>query len=158
MNILRSVNAALARLELVVVTSIFATLVVTNLYAILSRYLANYYPPWIIEISEMLLVQVVFVGGAWLYRARQQIGMMLFYDGLKPLPRIQRFVQLLADGGVLVFSTIVLWQAIQFQPILFNSSTPSLGLPKNVVTLLVPYAYFSIAISAIEALAFRKPA
>lgn len=157
MKFIRPLNAVLSQFELVAITWIFVALVVLNLYAIASRYLANYYPPWIIEISEMLLVQVVFVGGAWLYRARQQIGMTLFHDSLAPFPRTHRLVQMVADGGVLVFATFVLWQAIKFQPILFNSTTPSLGLPKNVITLLVPYAYLSIVLSAIEALALRKP-
>lgn len=148
MNALQRLSATLARIEIAVITVLFVILVVANIYALLSRYLLNDYPGWIIEVSEMLLVQVVFIGGAWLYRARRQIAVTLVFDSLAGSPKIQRIVQALVDGIVLCFATIVLWQAYIYQPILFNSTTPVLSLPKNIVTLLVPYAYLSILLSA----------
>lgn len=158
MSALQRLNGVLARFEVIVVTTLFVVLTVLNVYAVLSRYIFSDYPGWIIEVSEMLLVHVVFIGGAWLYRERRQIAVTLVVDSLSAAPIMQRVIQAIVDSIVLCFAAIVLWQAYIYQPILFNSTTPVLSLPKNFVTLFVPYAYLSILLSAVSFIVSPKAA
>jgi hypothetical protein len=46
----------------------------------------------------------------------------------------------------------VLWQAAVYQPILFARVTTALGMPYNVVSSMIPVAYFSIAVTALHRL------
>jgi TRAP-type C4-dicarboxylate transport system permease small subunit len=152
---LHGFNQLLACLEESLVTFFIALLLVLNAYAVLARYLFAYYPPWIIEVSEALLVYIVFLGGAWLYRKRRQIAMTVLVDRVIPEGGWRQLVIAIGEVAVLIFALVTLWQAVVYQPILFRRQTEVLGLPKNVSSILVPVAYISIALSCAENLLER---
>ena len=147
---LHAFNQGLGRVEVFLATFFIALLLVLNAYAVSARYLFAYYPPWIIEVSEGLLVYTVFLGGAWLYRERRQIAMTLIIDHAIPKGTLRQSLKVLGEVAILVFALVTLWQAAVYQPILFQLQTEVLGLPKNLSSILVPVAYVSIALSCLE--------
>lgn len=149
---LDAVNQRLAKVELAVASVSTALLFVINAYAIGVRYLFRTFPAWVIEVSEALLVSAVFMGGAWLYRARRQVAVTLILDNLTPGTDAHRALVVAGELAVLGFLVVALWQAWLFQPILFDRDTPVLGIPVNFVTIFVPVAYASIALSAVDRL------
>ena len=147
---LHGFNQRLGRIELSLITVFIGLLLVLNAYAVIARYFFAYYPPWIIEVSEGLLVYIVFLGGAWLYRERRQIAMTVLVDRVIPEGPWRNLVIAVGEVAVLVFVLVTLWQAAVYQPILFQRQTEVLGLPKNMSSILVPVAYVSILLACIE--------
>jgi TRAP-type C4-dicarboxylate transport system permease small subunit len=147
--LLDRINATLARFELVVSSAAMILLLALNGYAIVGRYVLGNYPSWIIEVTETLLVSVVFLGGAWLYRARRHIAVTVLIDGMLRGTSIRRVLLIGGELVVLAFALVTLWQAAKYQPILFSRQTPVLGLPANIVSAAVPVAYLSIVISGL---------
>lgn len=157
--LLDRISATLARFELVVSSAAMMLLLALNGYAIVGRYVLGNYPSWIIEVTETLLVTIVFLGGAWLYRARRHIAVTVLIDGLLRNSAVRRWLLLAGELAVLAFALVTLWQAAKYQPILFSRQTPVLGLPANVVSAAVPIAYLSIVVSSLgqlRALAGRR--
>jgi TRAP-type C4-dicarboxylate transport system permease small subunit len=142
-------SAALARFELVLSSAAMILLLALNGYAIIGRHLLGNYPSWIIEVTETLLVTIVFLGGAWLYRARRHIAVTVLVDGVLRNTWLRRVLVVAGELVVLAFALVTLWQAAKYQPILFARQTPVLGLPANIVSAAVPVAYLSIAISSL---------
>jgi TRAP-type C4-dicarboxylate transport system permease small subunit len=145
-------NEAIARCEVVIITLMIGVLFLTNAYAILARYLASSYPSWIIEVSEFLMIGVVFLGGAWLYRERRQIAVNALLVTLPNNGTAFRVLTAVGEAAVLCFALLTIWQAVLYQPILAQTTTPVLGLPRNLTTVFVPLAYVSIMLTSIEAL------
>lgn len=145
-------NAWLGSAEMAVASIAMILLLVATGYAIAGRYLFSAHPAWIIEVTEALLVIMVFAGGSWLYRENRQIAITLLIEKLAPggLPR--RALALIGEFAVLVFALVTLWQAAKYQPILFSRKTPVLGLPANLSSIMVPIAYVAIALTSIERL------
>ena len=152
MKLLRRVNSVFAAFEIGTSTALLAILFVVNAYALVARYFFSSYPPWIIEVSEALLISIVFLGGAWLYRERRQIAVQVLVESLPAGQWPQRLLRAIGELMVLAFAVLTLWQAVRFQPILAQSKTPVLGLPKNVTSIMVPVAYLSILLASIQQL------
>lgn len=150
--LLDRISEALARIEMSLASAAMLLLLALNGYAIFARFLLGDYPSWIIEVTETLLVVVVFLGGAWLYRTRRHIAVTVLIDGALRDTRIRRVLLVLGELAVLAFALVTLWQAAKYQPILFSRKTPALGLPANVVSAAVPVAYLSIVISSLRQL------
>lgn len=129
-----------------------AVLFVLNATAVLSRYIFAYYPVWVLELSSTLMVATVFLGGAWLYRANQQIAVTILVDLLPAGGVVRRAMRFISELAVLAFALFVLWQAVIYQPILFARVTTALGLPYNVVSAMIPVAYISITATALSRL------
>jgi TRAP-type C4-dicarboxylate transport system permease small subunit len=127
-------------------------LLVSNGYAIAGRYLFAAHPAWIIEVTETMLVVMVFAGGSWLYRENRQIAITMLVEKLQPNGWPRRSLAMIGEIAVLVFALVTLWQAAKYQPILFSRKTPVLGLPANLSSLMVPIAYIAIALTSIERL------
>jgi TRAP-type C4-dicarboxylate transport system permease small subunit len=151
---LRRANAVFSAFEAGAITVLLGVLFLANFYALTMRYFFRSYPPWIIEVSECLLVSLVFLGGSWLYREGRQIAVLIFLNMLHPDRLPGRLVRMVGEIIVLGFALLVLWQAARYQTVLFQSRTPVLGLPKNITTILVPVAYFSIVLASLERLMF----
>jgi TRAP-type transport system small permease protein len=147
---LESANRRLAAFEIGAITLLISILFLANAYAVLSRDLLGRYPAWIIEVSELLMVWLVFLGGAWLYRARRQIAMVALVEALPAAPR--RLLEITGELVVLGFACLVLWQGLRYQPVLYASLTPVLRLPKNLTSAMIPLAYLSIALASTERL------
>ena len=150
--LLRRLNSAFAAFEIAASTALLAILFIANAYALVARYFFSIYPPWIIEVSEALMVSLVFLGGAWLYRERRQIAVQVFVEALPEGKWPRRLLQGFGELMVFAFALLTLWQAMRYQPILAQSKTPVLGLPKNVSSIMVPVAYLSIVLAAVERL------
>jgi TRAP-type transport system small permease protein len=135
-----------------VASAAMIVLLVTNGYAIAGRYLFSAHPAWIIEVTEAMLVAMVFAGGSWLYRENRQIAITLLIDKLEPAGLPRRALVLFGELAVLAFALVTLWQAAKYQPILFSRKTPVLGLPANLSSIMVPIAYVAIALTSLERL------
>jgi TRAP-type C4-dicarboxylate transport system permease small subunit len=144
-------NAALGRTEARLSVVLMALLLALNGYAVAARFLVNRYPPWVIEVSEALMVWMVFLGGAWLYRAKQHIAVEIFMDAL-PDGAGKRWIVTLGELAVLAFVLVVLWQAVLYQPILLTRKTPVLGWPANLPSIIMIYAYAAILLAGVERL------
>ena len=157
--LLRRLNSAFAAFEIAASTALLTILFIANAYALVARYFFSSYPPWIIEVSEALMVSLVFLGGAWLYRERRQIAVQVFVEALTEGKWPRRLLQGFGELMVLAFALLTLWQAMRYQPIIAQSKTPVLGLPKNVSSIMVPVAYLSIMLAAVERLLLdaRRP-
>lgn len=149
---LARLNLWLGSAEMAVASVAMAVLLATNGYAIAGRYLFGAHPAWIIEVTEAMLVIVVFAGGSWLYRENRQIAITLLIDKLAPTGLPRRVLVLVGELAVLAFALVTLWQAAKYQPILFSRKTPVLGLPANLSSVMVPIAYVAIALTSIERL------
>lgn len=145
-------NAWLGSAEMAVASVAMIALLATNGYAIAGRYLFAAHPAWIIEVTEALLVVMVFAGGSWLYRENRQIAITMLIDKLAPAGLPRRALVLFGELAVLAFALVTLWQAAKYQPILFSRKTPVLGLPANLSSMMVPIAYVAIALTSIERL------
>lgn len=150
MGMLRRANSAFAAFEIGAITVLLGILFLANAYALVMRYFFNSYPAWIIEVSEFLLVSLVFLGGSWLYRQGRQIAVLAFVDLIARDGLPGRVVRAFGEIAVLAFAVLTLWQAVRMQPVLFQSQTPVLGLPKNLTTMMIPLAYVSILLASLE--------
>jgi TRAP-type C4-dicarboxylate transport system permease small subunit len=149
---LGSFNARLGRVELFLTTAFLALLVIANTVAVVGRMLFALYPTWIIEVSAGLLIASVFTGGGYLYKTRGHVAVTLLVDRLNKSSAIHRGVVIVGEALVLVFVGVALWQAAIYQPILWMRMTTALQIPQNFVSIFIPIAYVSIALSAIETL------
>lgn len=150
--LLARVNQRLAQFEIDAACVAMVLLLALNGYAIFARYLFNRYPAWIIEVTEMLMVCVVFLGGAWLYRAGRHVAVDYFVGLLPAGGLARRTIGIGVELAILAFAVVTLWQAWVYQPILYARATPVLGLPANVFGAAVVFAYASIVLSALERL------
>lgn len=159
-GLLGRLNAWIGSAEIAVASVAMIALLTANGYAIAGRYLFSTHPAWIIEVTEALLVVIVFAGGSWLYRENRQIAITLLIDKLQPAGLPRRALVLIGELAVLVFALVTLWQAAKYQPILFSRKTPVLGLPANLSSIMVPIAYVAIALTSVERLQklFRRAA
>lgn len=150
--LLDRISTGFARFELVASSAAMLLLLALNGYAIVARYVLGLYPSWIIEVTETLLVTIVFLGGAWLYRVRRHIAVTMLVDGVLRDSRARHWLIVAGELAVLAFALVTLWQAAKYQPILFSRQTPVLGLPANVISAAVPIAYVSIVVSSLSQL------
>jgi TRAP-type C4-dicarboxylate transport system permease small subunit len=149
---LEGLSSALARFEIWAIGLALTLLFLLNATAVISRYVFAYYPVWVLELSSTLMVATVFLGGAWLYRARQQIAVTILVDSLPEASAARLGMRIVSELVVITFAFFVLWQAAVYQPILFARVTTALGMPYNVVSSMIPVAYFSIAVTALHRL------
>jgi TRAP-type C4-dicarboxylate transport system permease small subunit len=149
---LEGLSSALARFEIWAIGLALTLLFLLNATAVISRYVFAYYPVWVLELSSTLMVVTVFLGGAWLYRARQQIAVTILVDSLPEASAARLGMRIVSELVVITFAFFVLWQAAVYQPILFARVTTALGMPYNVVSSMIPVAYFSIAVTALHRL------
>lgn len=145
-------NRRLGRIELGLTTACLGGLVLANTIAVAGRLLFAIYPAWVIEVSVMLVIYTVFAGGAYLYKVRGHVAVTILLDHLSPAGRAHRALVALGEVLVLLFVLVVLWQAAIYQPILAARATTALQIPQNVVTLMIPIAYLSILLAALERL------
>jgi TRAP-type C4-dicarboxylate transport system permease small subunit len=150
--LLSRLNQRLAQVEMGAACVAMALLLALNGYAILARALLERYPPWIIEVTEGLMVCIVFLGGAWLYRGGRHVAVDYFAAMLPEGGSAARALRAGVELAILAFALVTLWQAWVYQPILFGRKTTALGLPANVLSVAVPIAYASIALAALERL------
>lgn len=151
-GLLGRINRHLGTFEMAVACVAMVLLLTANGYAIAARYVFAHHPAWIIEVTEALLVTIVFAGGSWLYRERRQIAITMLLEKLPAGGSARRLLVFVGELVVLVFALVTLWQAAKYQPILAARKTPVLGLPANLPSLMVPIAYVAIALTAIERL------
>ena len=151
-DLLSRVNAWLGDAEMAIASTAMALLLALNGYAIVARYVFARYPAWIIEVTEALLVFIVFAGGSWLYRNHRQIAITVLIDKLPRDGAPRRWLIALGELAVLAFALVLLWQAAKYQPILMSRKMPVLGLPANLSSIMVPLAYVAIALTSVERL------
>ena len=150
---LARLNQRIAQFEIGAASAAMILLLALNGYAIFARALLARYPAWIIEVTETLMVCIVFLGGAWLYRAGRHVAVDYFAGRLPAGGAAARAVRIGVEAAILVFALVTLWQAWVYQPILFSRKTTALGLPANVLSIAVPFAYASIVLAGAERLA-----
>lgn len=145
-------NQRLAAFEINAACVAMVLLLALNGYAIAARYLFNRYPAWIIEVTETLMVCIVFLGGAWLYKAGRHVAVDYFVGLLHPGGKARKAIHIGAEVAIIAFAIVTLWQAAVYYPILMARKTPVLGLPANVFSAAVPLAYASILLFGLERL------
>ncbi len=150
--LLARVNQRLAQFEINTACVAMVLLLALNGYAIAARYLFNRYPAWIIEVTETLMVCVVFLGGAWLYRDGRMVAVSFFVDLLRADGRLRKITRVGVELAIVALAIVTLWQAAVYLPILAARKTPVLGLPAYLVSAAVPVAYASILLAATERL------
>lgn len=151
-SLLARINQRLAQFEINTACAAMVLLLALNGYAIAARYLFNRYPAWIIEVTETLMVCVVFLGGAWLYRDGRQVAVSFFVDLLRADGRLRKITRIGVELAIVAFAIVTLWQAAVYLPILAARKTPVLGFSANLVSAAVPLAYASILLAAAERL------
>jgi len=150
--LLARLNQRIADVELAAASLAMILLLALNGYAIAARYLFNRYPAWIIEVTETLMVCIVFLGGAWLYKAGRHVAVDYFVGLLSPGGMARKAMRIGAEAAIIAFAIVTLWQAAVYYPILMARKTPVLGLPANVFSAAVPVAYASILLFSLERL------
>ena len=150
--LLTYVNQRFAQFEINTACAAMVLLLALNGYAIAARYLFNRYPSWIIEVTETLMVCVVFLGGARLYRDGRQVAVSFFVDLLHAEGRPRKIIRIGVELAIVAFAIVTLWQAAVYLPILAGRNTPVLGFSANLVSAAVPVAYASILLAAVERL------
>jgi TRAP-type C4-dicarboxylate transport system permease small subunit len=151
-SVLEIFNVKWGRVELFLTTTFLALLVIANTLAIGGRVLFALYPSWIIEVSAGLLIASVFTGGGYLYKTRGHVAVTLLIDRLDNTDVSYRVLAIIGEVLILTFVIVAIWQAAIYQPILWNRMTTALQIPQNFVTIFIPIAYISIALSSIETL------
>lgn len=151
-SVLESFNARFGRVELFLTTAFLALLVVANTVAVVGRILFAIYPTWIIEVSAGLLIASVFTGAGYLYKKRGHVAVTLLIDRLNTSSGMYRLIVIGGEVLVLIFVIVALWQAAIYQPILWMRMTTALQIPQNFVSIFIPIAFVSIALSTVETL------
>jgi TRAP-type C4-dicarboxylate transport system permease small subunit len=149
---LATFNRQLGKVELGLSTACLGGLLLADTLAVAGRVLFAIYPAWVIEVSVMLVIYTVFAGGAYLYKIRGHVAVTLLLDRLDHAGRAHRVLVVLGEMLVLLFALVTLWQAAIYQPILAARATTALQIPQNIVTLMIPIAYLSILLAALETL------
>jgi TRAP-type C4-dicarboxylate transport system permease small subunit len=150
--LLARLNRRIAQFEMSAACLAMILLLALNGYAIFARAFLDRYPAWIIEVTETLMVCIVFLGGAWLYKSGRHVAVDYFVTLLRSDGSAVRIIRIAVELAILAFALVTLWQAWVYQPILFSRKTTALGLPANVLSAAVPLAYASIVLAALERL------
>lgn len=152
LHALRRFNDLAAEVSLWTAIILLLMLLALNATVVGVRLGFGFYAAWVFEISRALIIGIVFLGSVYLYRHSEHVAVSLVIDLLPHNSTLKRLFAILCELAVLVFALVVLWQALAYQPILFQRLTPALRLPENVISIGVPIAYFLILLNSIEAL------
>jgi TRAP-type C4-dicarboxylate transport system permease small subunit len=132
-----------------VIASLFAGLVVTAFYQVVSRYALGRTPAWTEEAARYLAVWVVLLTSALAI----EFGGHVTVDLL--LTRLPRRVRLLTTSvgwaSILLFLGVFVYQSVQLLGVAAGQVTPGLGIPMVWVYTILPLAGTCMLISSSRA-------
>jgi TRAP-type C4-dicarboxylate transport system permease small subunit len=141
-------NRVLKKIELTLGCSFFVVIIITVLTDILKRKLLQQSVVFVEELTILLATWMIYLAAAYLFREGKLIRADFLLENLRL--RLRFAVELgtyLLVGTFIVFLLIYGYRLQTYQSI-YRSYT--LDLPKNVFSLPVLYAAFSIGLSLIE--------
>lgn len=132
-----------------VIASLFAGLVVTAFYQVVSRYVFGRTPAWTEEAARYLAIWVVLLTSALAIEFRGHIAVDLI------LVRLPQRVRLLTTSvgwaGILLFLVVFVYESFQLLGVAAGQVTPGLGIPMVYIYAILPLAGSCMLISASRA-------
>ena len=132
-----------------VIASLFAVLVVTAFYQVVSRYVLGRTPAWTEEAARYLAIWVVLLTSALAIEFRGHIAVDLI------LVRLPQRVRLLTTSvgwaGILLFLVVFTYESFQLLDVAAGQVTPGLGIPMVWIYAILPLAGSCMLISASRA-------
>jgi TRAP-type C4-dicarboxylate transport system permease small subunit len=132
-----------------VIASLFAGLVVTAFYQVVSRYVFGRTPAWTEEAARYLAIWVVLLTSALAIEFGEHIAVDLL------LTRLPRRVRLLTTSvgwvGILLFLVVFTYESFQLLGVAAGQVTPGLGIPMVWIYAILPLAGSCMLISASRA-------
>jgi len=106
---------------------------------------------WVVEISEVTLLYITFLGAAWLLRREGHVKIELLLSRLTP--RTESWFNFAISIAGAVMCAILVWYSAQQTWVLFerNVLTPTvLELPKGPIVLIIPIGSFLLVIQFLK--------
>jgi len=129
-----------------VIAFLFAGLVVTAFYQVVSRYALGRTPAWTEEAARYLAIWVVLLTSALAIELRGHITVDLL---LVRLPRTLRLITTLVGWvGILLFLLVFIYESFQLIGIAAGQVTPGLGIPMVCIYAILPIAGICMLISS----------
>ena len=131
------------------VVSLFAGLVVTAFYQVVSRYVFGRTPAWTEEAARYLAIWVVLLTCALAIEFRGHIAVDLI---LTRLPRRLRVLTTAVGWiSILLFLVVFVYQSVQLLGVAWGQVTPGLGIPMVYIYAILPLAGSCMLISSSRA-------
>ena len=113
---------------------------------VICRYFLNRPIPWVVEVSEYILVQITFLACAWLLRKDGHVSVDIVTSHLSPKTRAA-FLFITSIIGFLVSIILTIWGAIATWGAYRDGLIieKQLGMPKHWVMVVIPIGCFLIA-------------
>lgn len=102
---------------------------------------------WVVEISEVILLYITFLGTAWLLRREGHVKIDLLLSRLKP--KTQAWFNIIISVIGAIMCLLLVWYSAQETWVLFQRGvlTPTvLALPKAPIILIIPIGSFLLFI------------
>jgi TRAP-type C4-dicarboxylate transport system permease small subunit len=129
-----------------VIASLFAALVLTAFYQVVSRYVLGRTPAWTEEAARYLAIWVVLLTSALAIEFRAHIAVDLV------LARLPRRLRILTTSvgwlGILLFLVVFVYEGVQLLGIAAGQVTPGLGIPMIYIYAILPVAGMCMLISS----------
>jgi TRAP-type C4-dicarboxylate transport system permease small subunit len=127
LRLLKSVQAALGRVEELLAMALVAGLLIVVNLQIFARYLFHHPFIWPEEMSRLTLVWMTFIGAAALARIGGDLAVDTFVEMLPH--RAKRVALILRDAAMLVVFAIVMFQGVELAKAVNNMPLVATGLP-----------------------------
>ncbi|MFC1980535.1 TRAP transporter small permease [Chloroflexota bacterium] len=114
---------------------------------VVQRYFLNRPSVWVIEISEILLLYMTFLGAAWLQRREGHVRIDLVLNRLKP--KIQILLGIITSIIGVVISCVLFWYGVRVTWDYFQRGllTPTyLAFPYAPILVIIPIGGFMLLI------------
>lgn len=166
MKFLTSLSSTMAKVELKTAGILVAVITILIVLNVVTR-AANMAIFWIDEAAIFTMVWTVFLGTAVLMQRRQSVAVTLFRDFAPP--KFKCIFEIAYDWSILIFSLLLLYFCwIWYRPdalialgfntqefsmstmnFIYQDTTNTLGIPKYLVWLIIPYFAFSCFIHSL---------
>lgn len=113
---------------------------------VIGRYFLNRPIPWVVEVTEYILVQITFLGAAWLLRKEGHVSVDILTSHMKPTTRY-RLLSITSFMGFLITSVVTIWGVIAVSGAYRDDLIipKQLGTPKYLVMIVIPVGSLLLA-------------
>lgn len=148
----RRVLATIGRIELTLAVIALVIVVVLSAAQAILRYTIGTSLWWAQEVAQLTIVIAYFFGVSYLFKIRQYI--LVEFLSMKLSIRIQLMLYIMAQVLTIAFTATVFVLLIRFAPMLWNMTTPTLGLPEFLRSLPLAIASTMMVVTSLYYLAF----
>lgn len=123
-------------------------LTLTNVYAVIMRYFINSPIDWSLEISELLLVSMVFLGTAYTLLDDGHVKISLFTNRMPK--KVQTACELIGNCIICLFCLTLTWKSWELAWINFNVTSASFArIPLFPGYIIIPIGTFILLLQSL---------